>query len=264
MKIYKAGKQGNLRSVTLFHALARLGYEGLLIVSPEETFISVGFSDTVSKILKVDLCRDLGIPVIRRETGGGAVLLDKDQIFYQLIIKRGSPYLPFKVEDACRKFSTPVIRTYKRLGIEVKYKPISDIVVKGSEKKISGQGAGDIGGSFVFVGNLLLGFNCSLMASLFNVPEESKKMLTSILEENISWVEREIGIFPTLQKVEDILIEEFSQILPFDGEERLPSEVFEVADKLKEELTSEELLMEDTGKLHNVLKIREGVYFSVL
>lgn len=261
MKIYRAGKQSNLRSITLFHAMARLGYEGLIVTSPAETFVSVGYFDRTQDIVDVERCRERGIPIFRREIGGGAVLLDENQVFYQLIIKRHSGKLPFKIEEAYRKFSVPVIETYRRLGVETEYRPINDIVVKSNKRKISGQGAADIGESFVFVGGILLRFNTRLMSELFRVPEEKfRDKLYKSLEENISWVERETGRLPSYGEVERILIEEFSKLLDFEGEAEIPPEAVSLADKLKEEFTSEEVLFEDTGRKHRVIKIREGVF----
>jgi len=261
VKIFRAGKQKNLRSITLFHALARLGYEGLVITSPSETYVSVGYFDRTEEILDVERCKKRGIPIIRREIGGGAVLLDEGQVFYQLILKRRSEKLPFRIEEAYRKFSEPVIKTYRRLGVETEYRPINDIVVRKNQKKISGQGAADIGDSFAFVGGLLLRFDTRLMSELFRVPEEKfRDKLFKSLEENVTWVERETGRLPTYDEVEGILIEEFSKVVDFEGEGEIPPEAVTLADRLKEEFTSDEVLFEETGRRHRAIKIREGVH----
>jgi len=261
MKLYLAGRQPNLRSITLFHALARLGYEGLVITSPAETYVSVGYFDKTEEIIDLQRCREKGIPVIRREVGGGAVLLDENQVFYQLILTRNTGKLPFKIEEAYRKFSQPVIETYRRLGVETEYRPINDIVVRRNKKKISGQGAADIEKSFVFVGGLLLRFNTKLMSELFRVPEEKfRDKLYKSLEENLSWVERETGRLPSYAEVEEILVEEFSKVVDFEGVSEIPPEAVSLADKLKEEFTSEEFLLEDTGRKHRAIKIKEGVF----
>ncbi len=261
MKVYRLKEQDNLRSITIFHAMARLGYEGLVVVYPKETYISVGYFDKTQSIIDVERCRELGIPVIRREVGGGPVLLDGNQVFYHLIMKRGGYKLPFKIEEAYEKYSQPVINTYKRLGIDVYYRPINDIAVKESHKKISGQGAADIGDSFVFVGSILLKFDTKLMSQLFRVPEEKfRDKLYKTLEENISWVEKETGRMPSRDEVEDILIEEFSKVVDFKGEGTIGDDVIELADKLKEEFTSNKVLFEDTGREHRAIKIREGLY----
>ncbi|MFN3599601.1 MAG: biotin/lipoate A/B protein ligase family protein, partial [Aquificaceae bacterium] len=165
MKFYKLGKLPCMLSTTLFHAMAQLGYEGLILCEPKDTYISLGYFDKAEDIIDIKRCRELGIGIIRRQIGGGAVLLAPGQVFYQLLLSKSK--VPFKIEEAYRKLSQPVIRAYKRLGIRVDYVPINDLVVRKSQRKISGQGSGDIGKLFVFVGNILIRFDPDLMAELF-------------------------------------------------------------------------------------------------
>ena len=128
MKIYRLGKLSNMFSTTLFHAMAEFGYEGLILCEPEDTYVSLGYFDKAEELIDLKRCKELDIGVIRRQTGGGAVLLAPGQVFYQLLLSKSK--VPFKVEDAYRKLSQPVIRAYRRLGVEVEYKPINDLVVK--------------------------------------------------------------------------------------------------------------------------------------
>ena len=121
MKVYKLGRVGNLRSTTLFHAFARAGLYGLIIVEPDDTYLSLGYFDNLQQAVDLERAKTLNIPIIRREVGGGTVLLSRGQIFYQLVVPKS--LAPFKVEDAYKKFSQPVMETYRQLGIEVEYRP---------------------------------------------------------------------------------------------------------------------------------------------
>ncbi len=259
MKAYLLGKLPRMLSTTLFHAMAQLGYEGLIICEPEDTYISLGYFDRAYELIDLKKCKDLGIGLIRRQTGGGAVLLSPGQVFYQLILPKG--VVPFKVHDAYRKLSQPVIRAYARFGLEVEYKPINDLVVRVSQRKISGQGAGDIGKLFVFVGNILLRFDPDLMAELFNLPDKhTRERVKQSLWKNISWLERESGSSFSSEKIAETLLEEFSKDLDLEVCEEVPKTALELAEKLREEMTSEETILEDTGRRHDFIKIREGVY----
>ncbi len=258
VKVYKLGRVGDLRSTTLFHAFAKVGLYGLILVEPEDTYLSLGYFDRLEQTVDLQRAKALSIPIVRREVGGGTVLLSRGQVFYQLVLPKS--LAPFKVESAYQKFSQPVMETYRKLGIEVEYRPINDIITKGTKRKISGQGAGDIEKAFVFVGNILLTFDTSLMAELLKVKD--KGLLKNLLDENLSWVERETGRLPSFWEVAQVLEMEFRKILPLQGEGEVPSEVLSLADKLKEDLTSEETLFEDTGRNHRLLKIREGVYLE--
>ncbi|RMH81028.1 MAG: lipoate--protein ligase family protein [Acidobacteria bacterium] len=254
-----AGKLDNMLSTTLFHAMAELGHTGLILCEPKDKYVSLGYFDNAEELIDLEKCKELGIGVIRRRIGGGAVLLAPGQVFYQLILPKN--LVPFKVEDAYRKLSKPVIEAYRRLGLEVEYKPINDLVVKAARRKISGQGAGDIGRNFVFVGNILLKFEPELMAEVLKVPKESfRELLKKSLWENIGWLEREIGTAHEFEEVAHVLFESFSKELPLEGMAQLPEDAFELAQKLKEEMTSEESIREETPRRHPFIKIREGVY----
>ncbi|MEN3028635.1 MAG: biotin/lipoate A/B protein ligase family protein [Aquificaceae bacterium] len=260
MKVYLLGKLNRMLSTTLFHAMAELGHEALILCEPEDTYVSLGYFDRAEELIDLKRCRELGIGVIRRHIGGGAVLLSPGQVFYQLILSKKR--VPFRIEDAYRMLSEPVIRTYARLGVEVEYRPVNDLLVRKSQKKISGQGAGDIGKLFVFVGNILLRFDPELMAELFALRDDAIRLrIKESLWENIGWLERELGRSLSFDEVARVLLEEFSKEFEFDEVcDSIPQDALELAEALKKNMTSKETLLEDTGRKHEVIKIREGVY----
>ncbi|ADC89729.1 biotin/lipoate A/B protein ligase [Thermocrinis albus DSM 14484] len=255
IKLYLLGRKRGFLPITLMHAMARLGYTGVILVEPEDLFLCLGYFDYLPQIVDLRECRNLKIPIIRREIGGGTVLLGPGQVFYQMVLEKRD--VPFKVEDAYKKLSSPVVRAYRRLGVDVEYRPINDIVVKGSQRKISGQGAGDVGKCFVFAGNILVDFNVDIMARLLAVVHKDK--VREKLLENMSWLKRETGTDYTFEDIASLLVEEFSREWDLEPTE-VPQEALDLAHQLERELTSEETLWEETGRKHNVVKIREGVY----
>jgi lipoate-protein ligase A len=237
MKRYNLGKVPWDESQLIYHALAVLGREALALVSPAKPYVCIGFHQDVEQELDVDYCRANHIPVFRREVGGGAVYLDGDQLFFQLILHRDNPAVPKRREDFYRKFLQPVANAYKRIGIPAEYKPINDLI--SGARKISGTGAGEIGNCIVFVGNMILDFDYETMARVLKVPDEKfRDKVHKTLVENLSTIRREIGENEAGRwnetRLNALMAEEFEKLLgPMEPADKDP-----VLEKKIEELRS--------------------------
>ena len=120
----------------VYHALARRNEECLVLTSTREPYACIGFAPDMKKELDLDYCKENGIGYFRRETGGGTVYLDENQIFYQVIVRRDNPLVPYSNDAFFKRFLEPVVRALERLGLEAEFVPINDILV--DRKKISG------------------------------------------------------------------------------------------------------------------------------
>jgi len=243
----------------VFHALARLGFEGLVIVSPEIPLASIGYFQDAEKEVDLDFCKKHNIPVMRREVGGGATYLDKNQIFYQLIWKKGRNGLPIKVKDIFSQLSQPAIATYNDFGIKTKFRPENDIITK-DNKKIAGEGGGDIEDSMVFVGGILMDFDYKTMSKILRVPDEKfRDKIYKSMEENLTTMKREIGSMPIRNEVVDSLVTNFE---PLTGKLKPISFSNDIINKMIEIekwFTSDEFLYKKTPRIPKGVKIREGV-----
>ena len=150
MELYNFGKVPWEESQLLYHGLAQLGRESLCLLSPATPYVCIGFHQDVVQEVDLEFCRANDIPVFRREIGGGAVFLDGNQLFFQLILHRDNPAAPKRIDIFYKKFLQPVIEVHQRIGIAAEYKPVNDLIVE--TRKISGTGAAEIGDSIVFVG----------------------------------------------------------------------------------------------------------------
>ena len=133
MKVYDLGVLPGQYSMLIFHALARMNEEALVVVSPRDPLVSIGYFQDLSGV-DLDYCQEHGISIMRRELGGGTTFLDHNQIFYQVILKKDNPLSPGSIDELYRCFSEPVIQTYGKLGIETKFKPINDILTAQGRK----------------------------------------------------------------------------------------------------------------------------------
>jgi lipoate-protein ligase A len=216
MELYNLGKVPWEESQLMYHALAKLGHESLCLLSPATPYVCIGFHQDVAQEVDLEFCRANHIPVFRREVGGGAVFLDGNQLFFQLIIHRDNPIAPKRIDLFYKKFLQPVIEVHHRIGIAAEYKPVNDLIVE--TRKISGTGAAEIGDSIVFVGNLILDFDYETMSRVLKIPDEKfRDKVKKTIEENLSTIRRELGKQkyeqwdePTLN---NLMVEEFEKLL---------------------------------------------------
>ncbi|MGE5542205.1 MAG: biotin/lipoate A/B protein ligase family protein, partial [Bacillota bacterium] len=212
MKLFRLGLVSPVFSQAVYHTLAREGVECLVVLSPESKYVCVGYFQNARDCVDLEFCADHDIPVIGREVGGGVVLLDSNQVFYQLILRRDNPILPAGVGAMFAKFSEPPVRTYGRLGVPAEHRPVNDIVALDG-RKVSGQGGADIGPSQVFVGNIILDFDYDTMVRALRVPDEKfRDKIHKSMKDNLTTLRRELGEAPPRKTVEDVLIEEFERL----------------------------------------------------
>ena len=239
MKLYNLGKVPWHESQLIYHALATLGQEALSLVSPATPYVCIGFHQDVALEVDLEFCKANHIPVFRRDLGGGAVFLDGDQLFFQLILRRDNPAVPLGKEAFYRKFLQPIITVYRRIGIPAEYRPINDVIA--GTRKISGTGVGEIGNCIVFVGNLILDFNYEMMSMVLKVPDEKfRDKVHKTLMENLSTVRHELGEDKAKAwneaDLNALMVEEFEKLLgpmqPSEKDEALQAKIEELSERM--------------------------------
>jgi len=264
------GFQEPIMAQGFYEAVARAVDEGsspntLILVSPSSPYVCIGYHQRLEEEIDLDYCRSQGLPVIRRGQGGGAVYLDSNQVFYQLVAHEDSPVIPKDVGELFRKCLAATVHVYRSLGLPAEYKPLNDVVVGG--RKISGNGAGKIGKAVILVGNIILDFDYDMMARVLKVPDEKfRDKMAKSMREWVTSLKRELGYVPPVEKVKELIVEGFEKALGIKLEEGSPSprelEIFE--EEIKPRYTSEEWLYMPEERhpwAHpgRVVKIADGV-----
>jgi lipoate-protein ligase A len=247
-------------SQLLYHAQPRLLREGLNLLSPGSPYVCIGYFQDVEQEVDLDLCRREGIPVFRREVAGGAVYLDGEQLFYQLVIQRDNPLVPVGWEAFYRRFLQAPIAAYQALGIPAEYRPVNDIVANG--RKISGNGAAEMGDSIVLVGNLIADFDYEMMARVLKVPDEKfRDKVYRTLQGNLSTIRRELGTVPSREELWSLLATKFAEVLgPMPVVTTVGTAWRAETDALGHRMLSDEWLHRRAGReVERTVTIRSGV-----
>jgi lipoate-protein ligase A len=234
LHLYDLGSVPWIDSQLIYHALPRLNREALVLLSPGSAYVCIGYHQDLEKEVDVEFCRANYIPIFRREVGGGGVYLDGNQLFYQLVIHKDNPLAPKDKIAFYQKFLQPPIDTYREIGIPAEYKPVNDIITQ--KRKISGNGAAEIGEYLILVGNLILDFNYEMMSRVLRVPDEKfRDKVYKSMQENLTTINRELGDVPARELLTASLGRNFEKILgPLpraDVDQELRNEVVRLASK---------------------------------
>lgn len=262
MDLYNLGPVSWIESQSLYHALALLDREGLIICYPDSPYVCLGLHDDLEHEIDQYFCKKEGIPLLRRETGGGVVYLDQHQIFYQLVLRRDNPLLPLRRQQFYKKMLKPAISFCRSIGIPAELKPPADLAVQG--RKCSGNACGDIEGCVAYVGNLLLEFDFLTMSRVLRVPNDNfRRHLHLAMRKNMTtladWGKQALDYYCLAGGLISGFTREIGNLTPC----RVDRELKETAERVGKRLTSTEWLrIPGRRPAQRKVKIAEGIYLS--
>lgn len=261
IRVLDLGYVSPVRSQTVYHAVAYAmtadGPDTIILVSPNAPYVCIGYHQELDKEVDVDYCSSRGLPVVRREVGGGAVYLDKNQLFAQWVFRRNR--LPAAIERRFELYVLPLVETYRTLGIDAYLRPVNDVHVAG--RKIGGTGAASIGEAEIVVGSLMFDFDFEMMARVLRVPSEKMRdKVHQSLREYMTTMARELEQVPDREMVKSLYLERCRLAL---GRELALGSLSEreetLAHELDERFVSAEWLNRKGGLRQDGVKIHEDV-----
>jgi lipoate---protein ligase len=130
--------------------------------------VSIGYFQSMDEEVDVKKCKEEGIDVVRRMTGGGAVL-HEFELTYSFITK----VYPTNIMESYNLICEPVVMCMNMLGFSAKYVPLNDIIV--DNKKVSGNAQTRKNYTLLQHGTILLRVDFDKMFSVLKVPTEKIK-----------------------------------------------------------------------------------------
>jgi len=138
--------------------------------------VSIGCFQSMQDEVDLGACNELGVDIVRRRTGGGAVYHDHDgEITYSIICPES--LIEKDIGASYRQVCGWVMSGLRSVGLEPKYQPINDITVAG--KKVSGCAQTRRQGIFTMHGTVLYSVDRQKMFRVLRVGKaklESKEL----------------------------------------------------------------------------------------
>ncbi|ARM76778.1 lipoate--protein ligase family protein [Acidianus manzaensis] len=221
------------------------------IIEPTDTpFISVGYHQDISREVNVELCNNLKIPVIRRETGGGTVIITKNQQGYRIAIKEKFS----SIKELYSTYLQPVLQTIRDFGLPAELRG-QDILV--NKKKISGNGAVSLENSVVITGSVILRNDLTRYVDCLQISEE--KFKDKIAKSMDEWI---TGIFDELHDTVNFrerLIQNFQKYWN-PKEYKLQDEDFQAWNNFINELKKEQGDRHKLNDVNSCFKVSSKVF----
>lgn len=196
--------------------------------------LSVGHFQNVERTIDLDGVEKHGCDLVRRLTGGSAVLHD-DEITYSIIVSEEHPKIPHSINKAYYILSQGLLNGYKLLGVDADFaiperellrdrsavcfeKPaIYEMVVDG--KKISGNAQTRKNGVLLQHGSIPMSFDTDMLFDLFLFSSEDRRERQKASFESKAISINDIkGTTFTYDSMRDAFLEGFQQSLDVDTE----------------------------------------------
>lgn len=233
MRLLNTGEHTGAWNMALDEAMMQstreTGVSSLRFFSWKPSAITIGYFQNLEQEVDVENCKKLGIDIVRRQTGGGAVF-HESELTYSFITKEYSQ----DIVESYKLICGALVDGLKTIGIDGQFVPINDLITNG--KKFSGNAQTRKEKVLLQHGTILLKVDVEKMFSLLKVPDEKirDKMISTVKE-------RVIGIDKGFDEVADAIKIGFKNTFNVEFEESKPTE--------KELETTEELIKSKYGNL---------------
>lgn len=202
--------------------------------------VSIGRFQNIGNEVLLDNCREFGVDVVRRITGGGAVYHDvEDEVTYSVVVRK-SDLDASDISSVYAKIYDGLTGAVKILGLRADFnvgdkRHCPNVTIKG--RKISGSAQCHKGGVVLQHGTFLVGVDPRKMFTFLRVPWAKTCMeVVNVARRKITSIREELGREVSIAKVNEALINGFQKALNIKlVDSELTTHEHELAEKLCKE-----------------------------
>ncbi|NLU49807.1 MAG: lipoate--protein ligase family protein [Syntrophomonadaceae bacterium] len=174
--------------------------------------VLVGYHQAVELEVEEEYCRQHGIEINRRLTGGGNLYWDEGQLGWEVFARKDTPGIPVRLNDMYRLMCECAVAGLARLGVRARYRPANDIEVDG--RKISGTGGTESGDAFLYQGTLLTDFDVDTMVRCLKLPvQKLEDKQVKSFKERVTCLREVLGYLPPMEAIKQAMAEGFAEVL---------------------------------------------------
>ena len=171
----------------------------------------VGYHQSIELEVEEVYCREHGIAINRRITGGGAIYMDEGTLGWAIYADKHTPGIPADPNEMYAHMCESVVLGLSRLGVNAKFRPKNDIEVDG--RKISGSGGTELNGAFLYHGSLLIDFDVDTMIQCLKLPiKKLEDKQVQSFRQRVTNLSEVLGYVPELQVIKKNLLDGFREV----------------------------------------------------
>lgn len=167
----------------------------------------IGHYQSADHEVRLDFCERHDIAVARRNTGGGTLYVDEQQLSWSLIVHRPRKWRELNLAQLLEILCADVGNALRQLGLNVQFKAPNDLEIEG--RKIASGYVVTLGGSLLFHGMILCDVDIARALQALRVPTEklspeglagARQRLTTLTEQ--------LGTSPPIRRLKALLVSE--------------------------------------------------------
>jgi lipoate-protein ligase A len=179
--------------------------------------VLVGRNQDIRHEVRLDRCREKGVALARRMTGGGAVYMDAGILSWEIVANRRR--FGADLAAAAEKICAAVASGLARLGVPARFCPPNAIEAEG--RKISGASGYFEGATLVYEGTVLVEFDLRDMADVLRLPDVKEE---AVIAHRVTSIAAILGHTPAIDHLQCAIVASMSDCFGFRIKNEAPSD----------------------------------------